>query len=189
VANFIFFGILFSVSKGCINLKSLIVYYSRTGNTKFIAETVAAEIGADTEEIVDKKNRMGIGGWLGAGKDARAGVETEIEPLKKSPADYDLIIVGTPIWASRVTPAITTYLKKNDLAGKKVAAFFVQDGKKPFEPDQIKALIPNSLWAGNISVTSALKNKEEAEKQIGEWCQKLVGATPASSGDAFTRGL
>jgi flavodoxin len=159
-------------------MKSLVVYYSRTGNTKFVAETIAAEIGADVEEIVDQKNRMGVGGWLSAGKDARQEKETEIALTMRSPANYDLIVVGTPIWASRITPAIITYLKKNDLSGKKVAAFFVQDGKTPFPPDQIKVLVPNSVWIGDVSIASALKNKEKSEKQVKEWSQTLISATP-----------
>jgi len=40
-------------------LKSLVVYYSRTGNARFVAETIAAEIGADVEEVVDMKKRSG----------------------------------------------------------------------------------------------------------------------------------
>ncbi len=112
-------------------MKSLVVYYTRTGNARFVAETIAAEIGADVEEIIDLKKRSGALGWLSGGSDARRGKETEIAPTKKSPADYDLIIVGTPVWAARPTPAITTYLKKNDLSGKKVALFFTQGGKKP----------------------------------------------------------
>jgi flavodoxin len=171
-------------------MKSLIVYYSRSGNAKYVAETIAAEIGADVEEIVDQKKRSGIAGWLSGGKDAKQGKETEIAPTTKSPAEYDLIVVGTPIWASSITPAIRTYIKKNDFSGKKVAAFFVQGGDKPFSPDQMKALVPNAVWAGNISLTNALKNKEETEKNLMEWCKMLVGKPASSdSGDAFTKGL
>jgi flavodoxin len=36
-------------------MKSLVVYYSRTGKTRFVAETVAALLGSDIEEIVDLK--------------------------------------------------------------------------------------------------------------------------------------
>jgi flavodoxin len=190
VANFIFLSILFSVSERCIDLKSLVVYYSRNGNTKFVAETIAAEIGADVEEIVDLKKRSGLLGFLIGGKDAMQGKETEIAPTTKSPADYDLIVVGTPNWASRITPATLTYLKKNNLSGKKVAGFFSQDGDKPFSIDRIKALVPNSVWVGEISIKSALKNKQETEKQLAEWCRKLLGKpASADSGDAFTRGL
>jgi len=49
------------------NLKSLVVYYSRTGNARFVAETIAAEVGADVEEVLDLKKRSGPLGFLGGG--------------------------------------------------------------------------------------------------------------------------
>ncbi len=171
-------------------MKSLVVYYSRTGNAKFVAQTIATEIGADMEEIVDKKSRSGPVGWLSGGRDARKGAETEIAQTKKSAADYDLIIVGTPNWASRITPAVLTYLKKNSLAEKKVAAFIVQGGDKPFPAEQIKGLVPDAVWAGDISISKALENKVETEKQVVAWCQKLTGkASSQNVDDAFTKGL
>ena len=154
-------------------MKTLTVYYTRTGNARFVAEMIAAEVGADIEEVIDQKKRSGILGYLSGGRDARQGKETEIAPTTKSPADYDLIIVGTPVWAGRPTPAITTYLKKNDLSGKKVAVFFTQGGKKPQGIDQIKALMPNSECIGEFSIVKALSNKEESEKQITDWCRIL----------------
>ena len=155
-------------------MKSLVVYYTRTGNSRFVAETIAAEIGADVEEVVDMKKRSGTLAYLTAGTDARRGKETEIAPVKKSPADYDLIIVGTPVWAARPAPAIITYLKKNDLSGKKVAVFFTQGGKKPSAIDQTKALIPNSECVGVLTLVNPLDDKAESEKQITEWCKTLT---------------
>ena len=157
-------------------MKSLVVYYSRTGNARFVAQTIAAEIGADIEEVIDLKKRSGVLGFLSGGSDARRGKETKIASTTKSPADYDLIIVGTPVWAGRPSPAITTYLKKNDLSGKKVAVFFTQGGKKPQVRaiDQTKALIPNSNFIGQLSIINALDNREESEKQITAWCKTLT---------------
>jgi flavodoxin len=157
-----------------LKLKSLVVYYSRTGNARFVAETIAAEMGADVEEVVDLKKRSGVLGYLSGGSAARQGKETEIAPTKKVPANYDLIIVGTPVWAARPTPAITTYIKKNDLAGKKVAFFFTQGGKKPSAIDQTKALIPNSECVGVLTLVNPLDNKAESEKQIVEWCKTFT---------------
>jgi flavodoxin len=157
-----------------LQLKSLVVYYTRTGNARFVAETIAAEIGADVEEIIDLKKRSGTLGYLSGGSDARRGKETEIAPTKKSPVDYDLIIVGTPVWAARPAPAITTYLKKNDLSGKKVAVFFTQGVKIPQAIDQTKALIPNAECIGELTLINALGNKAESEKQITEWCKTLT---------------
>ena len=155
-------------------MKSLVVYYSRTGNARFVAETIAAEIGADVEEVVDLKKRSGALGWLSGGKDARQGKETNISPTTKLPADYELIVVGTPVWAGKPAPAITTYLKKNDVSGKKVAVYFTQGHKKPQGIEAVKALVPNSSWVGELSIISPLNNKEEAEKQISEWCKILT---------------
>jgi flavodoxin len=155
-------------------LKSLVIYYTRSGNARFVAQTIAAEIGADIEEVVDLKKRSGILGWLSGGRDARQGKETNISSTTKLPVDYELIIVGTPVWAGKPTPAINTYLKKNDLSGKKVAAYFTQGQKKSKGIQEIKALVPNSEWVGDLSIISPLNKKEEVEKQIADWCKTLT---------------
>ena len=157
-------------------MKSLVVYYSRTGNARFVAETIAAEIGADTEEVIDLKKRSGVFGFLSGGFAARRGKQTQIAPTKKSAADYDLIIASTPVWAGRPSPALATYLKKNDLSGKKVAVFLVQGAKKPQVQaiEQTKALMPNSTYVGELAIINALANKEQSEKQIAAWCHTLT---------------
>jgi len=155
-------------------LKSLVVYYSRTGNARFIAETIAAEIGADIEEVIDLKKQNGIFGFLSGGFAARLGKETKIAPTTKSPSSYDLVIVGTSVWAGRPSPAIATYLKKNDLSGKKVAVFFAGGRKEPQAIEQTKALMPNSNFIGDFSILNPLANKAKSEKQIAAWCQTLA---------------
>jgi len=157
-------------------MKTLVVYYTRTGNTKFVAETVAAELGADTEEVLDMKKRQGMIGWLSAGRDAMGQKETEIAQTKRTPTDFDLVVIGQPIWAGNPTPAIRTYLKKNDLSRKKVALFFSDVGSgKALE--KTKALMPNSTFVGELVLSAKeLKNKEETKKKIAEWCNTLKTA-------------
>ena len=156
-------------------MKILVIYYTRTGNTKFAAETIAAEIGADIEEVIDLKNRQGRLNYLPAGRDAMQGKETEIAPAKRTPTDYYLIVIGQPVWAGSPTPAIRTYLNKNDLSGKKVALFFLDVGLgKAIE--KTKALMPNSTFIGELTLSKVLENKEEAKKKIAEWCNTLKTA-------------
>jgi flavodoxin len=38
-----------------ISVRVLVVYYSRTGNTRFVAENMAGKLKADIEEVIDKK--------------------------------------------------------------------------------------------------------------------------------------
>ena len=155
-------------------MKSLVVYYTRTGNAKFVAQTISATICADIEEVVDLKKRNGILGYLSGGKDATQGKETQIEQTKKSPKDYDLIIVGQPVWASSPTPAIRTYLNQNDLSGKKVALFFTQSTNNQQVIEKTKALISNCEFVSVLSLVEPLKNKEDTEKSIAEWCKTFT---------------
>jgi flavodoxin len=153
-------------------MKTLVVYYTRTGNSKFAAETIAAELGADMEEVVDLKNRKGRLAFLPAGRDAMQGKLTEIAQTKRNPLDYDIIVVAQPVWAGSPTPAIRTYLKKNDLSGKKVAVFFSDGSYKAIE--KIKAILPNSTFVGELALPAKeFENREEAQKKIAEWCSIL----------------
>ncbi len=154
-------------------MKTLVVYYTRTGNAKFIAENIAAELGADIEEVVDLKNRQGRLAFLSAGRDATLGRETEIASTRRIPADYDLIIVGQPVWAGNPTPAIRTYLSRNDLSGRRVALFF-SDTNLGQAIEKTKALMPNSTFASELALSKPLENKDETKKKIAEWCKTLT---------------
>jgi flavodoxin len=156
-------------------MKTLVVYYTRTGNSKFAAETIAAELGADIEEVVDLKKRQGKLAYISCGRDAMSGKETDINPTKRNPANYDLIVIAQPVWAWSPTPAIRTYLNRNDLSGKKVGLFFGGESLKQ-AIEKTKALMPNSALIGELAVNEPLENKEEAEKKITEWCYTLKTA-------------
>ncbi len=92
-------------------MRTLVVYYSRTGITRNVAEAVAAELGADSEEIRDTKNRDGALRFIAACKDGVLKKTADIMPPEKNPADYDLVVVGSPVWAKTMTPAVRAYLE------------------------------------------------------------------------------
>lgn len=105
------------------SVKTLVVYYSRTGNTKKLGDEGAAALGADVEELKDKKNRKGPIGFLMAGLEAVKGLPTELEPLVHDPAAYDLVLVGSPVWAGCLCPPVRTFLAQQRAGLKKVAWF------------------------------------------------------------------
>jgi flavodoxin len=157
-------------------MKTLVVYYTRTGNSKFAAETIAAELGADIEEVLDLKNRQGRLAFMSAGGDARRGKETQIAQTKITPTDYDLIVIAQPVWAWSPTPAIRTYVNRNDFTGKKVALFFSDSGLGQ-AVEKTKDLMPNSTFVSELALPAkAFENKEEAKKKIAEWCDTLKTA-------------
>jgi flavodoxin len=155
-------------------IKTLVVYYSRTGKTRFVAEKVASDLNADIEEVVDLKNRTGRFGFLKAGYDATRGNETEIGETQRSPSDFDLVVIGTPVWNSRPASAIRTYLKRNDFAGKKVAVFCTNEGMGEEKAvEKTKALISKGAIVGELVVSKVFENQEENEAKISDWCNKL----------------
>ncbi|MHB9155725.1 MAG: flavodoxin family protein [Endomicrobiales bacterium] len=103
--------------------KILVVYYSRTGTTGRVAKDIAARLDADIEKITDLKKRSGAAGRLYAGRDAVRRSTTEIGPVEKNPADYDLTVIGTPIWAGNMTSAVRTYLGNTKTRVKNIACF------------------------------------------------------------------
>jgi len=91
-------------------MKALVVVCSRTGNTLSIAKRIARELQADLEIIKDKTNRKGILGFLCSGYEALRKKIPSIEEPKHNPGDYDLVIIGTPIWAGRMSSPVRAYL-------------------------------------------------------------------------------
>ena len=109
-------------------MKALVVFYSRTGATKQVAEALAESLNCDSEELIDTKKRGGPLRFLSAGKDAKAKKLTKLTDIKRDPALYDLVILGTPIWAGTLSSAARTYIANNKSKFKRVAFFCTHGG-------------------------------------------------------------
>jgi len=109
-------------------MKILVVFYSRTGTTKIAAQQIARELNCDLEEIIDFKNRQGVSGYLLAGRDAMLKKLTNIKKIEKELPGYDLIIIGTPIWAFDMSVPIRTFIVSYRNHFKKLAFFCVMGG-------------------------------------------------------------
>ena len=137
------------VNKGS-SLKILVVYYSKTGHTRKIAQDIAKQMEADLDEITDQKKRTGLLGFVFGGRDALTGKETRISKIGKNPAEYDLVILGSPIWAGNITPAVRTYINQYGDSIRSTAFFFSSSGKTP---DQIFEKLLNLLKKKPVAVT------------------------------------
>jgi flavodoxin len=154
-------------------MKTLVAYYSRSGNTRFVAQKIAEGLDADLCEIVDKKNRNGKWGFLTGGYSAFREKLTEIE-VTKSVEAYDLIIVGSPVWAGKITPAIRTFLVRENVSEKKLGFFVTLGGNKPEKAlKSLRKIISPKLPIEELAIIDDLKNKEEVEEQVANWCKKI----------------
>ena len=103
--------------------KILIVFYSRTGTTKKVADKLKELLNADIEEVVDTKHRFGLISYLVAVKEATMKKLTTISKIKKKIKNYKIVIIGTPVWAHTISVPIRTFLNENKQELKKVGFF------------------------------------------------------------------
>lgn len=111
--------------------KTLVVYYSASGNTERVAKDIAEAAGADRFEIVPTEVYTSDDlDWTNP--DSRVSREHDDESLRDVPLtttevpdwdSYDTVFIGYPIWWGIAAWPVDTFVKSNDFTGKTVIPF------------------------------------------------------------------
>jgi len=109
-------------------MKIAIFSYSRSGFTRRLALKLAELLSADVFELIDKTSRSGMLGYLLGGRDASLARLTKLEVLEARVSDYDLVLIGGPVWAWSLSPAERTFLTEQKDQIKNYALFCTQGG-------------------------------------------------------------
>jgi flavodoxin len=111
-------------------MKTLVVYYSYTGNTKSVAKKIAAALKADLEELIMAEPYSKD--YQKVVEDTQDEVKRGYKPFLKSMQhqvkDYDCIIIGTPTFWYKMAPAVLTFLSENNFSDKTVIPFMTDAG-------------------------------------------------------------
>ncbi|MBS7565347.1 flavodoxin [Mucilaginibacter sp. Bleaf8] len=167
--------------------KILIVYLSRTNNTKAVAQMIQQKVGgtlvalelekpypADYQTTVAQVQKESESGYL--------------PPLKTSIADlekYDAIFLGFPTWGMQLPPPMKSFLKQHNLSGKIVIPFNTNAGYgvgSSFET--VKALCPKSKVLEGFSIRGGIERDgvlfvmkgekaQQAEAEVTNWLRKI----------------
>jgi flavodoxin len=108
--------------------KVLIVYFSRTGFTRKVAEQIQARCGGKLESIEDVRSRAGFFGYFRSAREAMKQTPAEIRPGVGHAGDFDLVILGTPVWAGHMSSPMRAYLGAHKAEFKQVAFFCTLGG-------------------------------------------------------------
>ena len=126
----------------------LVAYFSQTGNTEALANQIVELTGADVYRIqpsepyatnpYDDSDRIQNESY----SDLRPGVAN----LPESVADYDVILVGSPIWWHNPAMVVCTFLENYDLSGKIIVPFFTYGSTEYLQQsiDKIHEVTPAS---------------------------------------------
>jgi flavodoxin len=158
-------------------LKTLVIYYSFEGNTRFIAETIANSINADILELKPREEikSKGFMKYVWGGRQVVRQKEPELFPFDKKPEDYDLIFIGTPIWAWTFTPALRTFLTSAKLQNKKIALFCCHDGQAGKTFEKMKVYLNGNTILGETDFIEPLKNdKVFNSNRAKEWAKEIL---------------
>ncbi len=108
--------------------RTLVVFFSRSGNTELMARQIARRTQADLIALQSERNRIGFTGWLQALRDAR-NTYAVIRPGKTDLSGYDTVYIGSPVWLYSPAPQIYEFARQNDFGGKKVILFNSMNSK------------------------------------------------------------
>ncbi|MBN2458233.1 hypothetical protein JXB31_03835 [Candidatus Woesearchaeota archaeon] len=112
-------------------MRSLVVFYSRTGTTRTVAHEIRKCLGSDICEIKADNYPRGPIGYLMAGWDAMAKKLPDIKYHKGMtgvPSGYDVVLIGTPVWGFTMASPVRSYITQNKGRFRKLAFFCTQGG-------------------------------------------------------------
>jgi flavodoxin len=104
-------------------MRTLVVYFSRSGHTRRVAVEIAGHCGGDLEEIWDARTYGGVWDYLRSAWESLTGTAPPIEAAEKDPSAYDVVILGTPVWVRGLASPVRAYAMRNAKRFKQVAFF------------------------------------------------------------------
>lgn len=138
-------------------MKKAVVFYSLSGNTQAAAKEIAEGIGADLIELklvkpfpTEKSKQLALGGMQ-----AMFGMKPAIQELSKNIKEYDVLILGTPIWAGTIAAPVHSFLNKYQVLDKIVAVFTFSGGG-----DNKRCIAKLSKRLPRLKVEVALANRD-----------------------------
>ena len=155
--------------------KKLVVYYSLSGNTAFIAKTIAETIQADVLALQPKKPMPStmILKLLWGVKQILTKEKPELLAFEKDPAGYDLIFLGTPVWAGSYTPALRTFFSTVSLQRKNIALFCCYGGSEGKAFTNMKEALAGNTFSGEMGFRAPLKDAETNAQKAREWANMI----------------
>ena len=163
---------------GGTEAKALVVYFSATGNTKAVAETIARLQEADiyeivpeqpyTEEDLNYNDRSTRATAEQNDPEARPAISGSIEDMDR----YDVIYVGYPIWWGDMPRILYTFFDTYDLTGKTIVPFCTSGGSGlSGTPGTIGGLEEGAEVLEGLHISDS--SVDSAEDTVSEWLNRI----------------
>ncbi len=158
-------------------MRKLVIYYSFESNTRFIAENIKEEIDADILELKPKKEMISKGfmKYIIGSIDVLMKKKPELLPLGKEPQDYDILFIGTPVWAWSYAPALNTFFSSAELRDKKIALFCCHTGRQGEVFEKMKKTLAGNKVLSQMDFLDPLKSDKDGHaKKAKQWAKIVI---------------
>lgn len=160
------------------NLRSLVVYYSFEGSTKLIAESIAKEIDSDILTLeVQKPISNDITKYIIGSKQVVLREKPKLIPYEFKSENYDILFIGTPVWAWDYAPALRTFFEENSIKNKKIALFDCMSSSDGKTLENMKKALEGNEFLGEIKFYERLNRNIKKEKKVELaklWVRKIT---------------
>jgi len=109
-------------------MKTLVVYHSRSGYTRRVAESLARRLDADLDEIVTGVPRGGLQGYVRCALESMLHLRTGIRGAQRDPGAYGRVLIGGPVWFWGLSSPVRSWLMKHRHRLPQVAYFCTMGG-------------------------------------------------------------
>lgn len=152
----------------------LIVYFSRSGNTKVLATQIQAVTGGRLVEL--EPVEMYPADYQLTVNRARRELASDVHPPLKTKIDdidaYNIILLGSPNWGGSIAPPVKTFLSEHDLSGKMIIPFMTHGGSGlGHTSSDLRSLAPRATLAEGLAVRGSAVR--EARKNVEAWVSRL----------------
>lgn len=153
--------------------KVLVAYFSHSGNTRIVAERIAAATGADLFEIVPQTSYPSE--YRAVVDQAKKEINADYRPALKNDlpdaAQYDVIFVGSPCWWATVAPPVATFLALHSFSGKTLVPFLTHEGSRMGRSEtDIRRLCPDANVLTGVPIRGS--NAAHADREIEQLAAK-----------------
>lgn len=156
-------------------MKSLIVYYSWSGNTRKIARLIRELTGGDIVELIPEMPYPSSYRETTeqVRKEIKAGYKPSLKTKIEGVEEYDVIFLGTPNWWGTVAPPVATFLSQYAFSGKKIAPFITHGGGgKQRVVEDIKRLCPDAAILEELVVYGG--GGSELSEKVSRWVATIL---------------
>lgn len=157
-------------------MKTMVIYYSQTGQSKRIAEMAAEKLHADLAEIktVRTYNEDMWKADAEAKAELNAGKLPELKGGLPEISGYDTVILGGPVWGQIISNPMLAYMRKADFSGKMVSSFWTfYDHDENYNSDMKKEAKGARVMDGLSLPRAITENPKKLGSALDKWIQGL----------------